>query len=268
MERAGKVEVWDNYNIEAGKDWDADIREKLEQSDLILLLLSPDALDSDYFYEVEAPIALRRHEAGDAIAVGILLRPCDLKYTPFGDMTRYELLPKKGLPITDRHWRIFDEAYLTIFQEVDFLVEKIEERRSEKKSDIKQLAKEEEKGKKALQEIPGKKHHDEEVERKKSEGDSPKNGQVLRDIPEGPEMVFVEGGTFQMGSNYKNEEKPIHSINVPSFWMGRCLITWNEYDTFCIQTGKERPSDVGWGRGLRPIINVSWKDAQEYCKWL
>ena len=43
--RAGKISIWDNYDIEAGADWDADIREKLGQVDLILLLLSPDALD-------------------------------------------------------------------------------------------------------------------------------------------------------------------------------------------------------------------------------
>ncbi|MFN0213552.1 MAG: toll/interleukin-1 receptor domain-containing protein [Saprospiraceae bacterium] len=80
LQRVGKVDIWDNYDIEAGKNWDAEVRDKLENSDLILLLLSPDALNSDYFYEVETPIALRRHEAGEAIAVGILLRPCDLKY--------------------------------------------------------------------------------------------------------------------------------------------------------------------------------------------
>ncbi len=128
LERAKKVSIWDNYDIEAGKIWDAEVREKLAQSDLILLLLSPDALDSDYFYDVEARIALERHEAGEAIAVGILLRPCIdmLKHTPLNDFTKYELLPKKGLPVTDRHWRTFDDAYLTIFREVDVLVEKIE----------------------------------------------------------------------------------------------------------------------------------------------
>jgi len=132
LQRAGKVDIWDNYDIEAGKDWDTDIREKLDNSDLILLLLSPDALDSDYFYEVEAPIALQRHEAGEAIAVGILLRPCVdmLKHTPLGDFTKYEMLPKKGYPVVDSHWHNADEAYLTIFQEVDVLVGRIEMRQA------------------------------------------------------------------------------------------------------------------------------------------
>lgn len=138
LQRAGKVEIWDNYNIEAGKEWDVEVREKLEQSDIILLLLSPDALDSDYFYEVEAPIALRRHEAGEAIAVGILLRPCSFRHTPF-EFGKYEMLPKKGYPVTDRRWRTFDDAYLSIFEEVDILVEKIERLRNNRKMESERL---------------------------------------------------------------------------------------------------------------------------------
>ncbi|MBK6929668.1 MAG: toll/interleukin-1 receptor domain-containing protein [Saprospirales bacterium] len=99
--RAGKATVWDNYDIEAGEKWDTVIREELANSDLILLLLSPDALSSEYFYDVEAPIALQRHAAGEAIMVIVLLRPCTLKYTPFGDLTRDEMLPRKGYPVVD-----------------------------------------------------------------------------------------------------------------------------------------------------------------------
>ena len=128
--RAGKVTLWDNWDIEAGANWDNMIQENLHQADLILLLLSPDALDSDYFYEVEAPIALRRHKAGEAITVGVLLRPCSFKHTPF-EFEQYELLPKKGYPITDPRWANADEAYLTVVEEVDALVEKINSKRGD-----------------------------------------------------------------------------------------------------------------------------------------
>ena len=143
LQRAGKVDIWDNYNIEAGKEWDVEVREKLEQSDIILLLLSPDALDSDYFYDVEAPIALRRHEADEAIAVGILLRPCSFRHTPF-EFGKYEMLPKKGYPVTDRRWRTFDDAYLSIFEEVDVLVEKIEDKCNGGKAEKKRIKREDE----------------------------------------------------------------------------------------------------------------------------
>ncbi len=295
LERAGKASIWDNWDIEGGAEWDAQIREKLEQSDLILLLLSPDALDSDYFYDVEAPFALRRHEAGKAIAVGILLRPCldMLKHTPLGDFTKYELLPKKGVPITDAHWHHVDEAYLSVFREVNVLVERIGKINIDGNMNIGELEKTENIQKKADQEEADKKrrqdevqikkeaalknareakarkkHEEEEATKKNQEAVRPKNGQLIRDIPEGPEMVFVEGGPFQMGSNEHDTEKPIHSVNVPSFWMGKYPVTFEEYDAFCTHTGKTKPKDEGWGRGLPPVINVSWEDAQAYCQWL
>lgn len=142
LQRAGKVDIWDNYDIEAGKNWDSEVKEKLANSDLILLLLSPDALDSEYFYEVEAPIALARHQEGDAIAVGVLLRPCSFRHTPF-EFGKYELVPKKGYPITDSRWHNADEAYLTIFEAVDLLVEKLESWRNGGNSEVQRLEKEE-----------------------------------------------------------------------------------------------------------------------------
>lgn len=254
LQRAGKVEIWDNYDIEAGKDWDSEVKEKLANSDLILLLLSPDALDSEYFYEVEAPIALARHQAGDAIAVGVLLRPCSFRHTPF-EFGKYELLPKKGYPITDVHWHNADEAYLTIFEEVDVLVERIMETRRGNKKPTASVS-QESVGEPIVQVLES------------TVAQQFKNGQVTRDLPESPEMIFVEGGRFVMGSNEDENAKPPHPVTVPSFWMGKYPVTFDEYDAFCAQTGKEKPADEGLGRGRKPVINVTWEDAQAYCKWL
>jgi len=85
-----------------------------------------------------------------------------------------------------------------------------------------------------------------------------------------PEMVAIPGGTFTMGSDdsqYDNE-KPAHEVTVKSFEAGKYPVTFEEYDMFCEDTGKEKPDDMGWGRGRRPVINVSWHDVMEYCKWL
>lgn len=83
-----------------------------------------------------------------------------------------------------------------------------------------------------------------------------------------PTMVLVQGGTFKMGSDNNNNEKPIHKVTLPSFRISKHLVTFDEYDYFCIATARAQPGDNGWGRGKRPVINVSWQDAKDYCEWL
>lgn len=84
-----------------------------------------------------------------------------------------------------------------------------------------------------------------------------------------PQMVKLEGGWFDMGSSDgDNDEKPVHRVKVDSFAIAQYEVTFDEYDRFCEVTGKSKPDDNGWGRGKRPVINVSWTDASEYCRWL
>ncbi len=71
-----------------------------------------------------------------------------------------------------------------------------------------------------------------------------------------------------MGSTEQSDEKPVHSVTVDAFYMGRFEVTFDEYDEYCAATGKDLPDDEGWGRGKRPAINVSWNDAIAYCNWL
>ncbi len=80
-------------------------------------------------------------------------------------------------------------------------------------------------------------------------------------------MVFVQGGTFQMGSKDGESNETPHSVTLSDYYMARHEVTSEEYDQFCQATGKEKPDDRGWGRGKRPAIYVSWYDAIEYCNW-
>ncbi len=89
----------------------------------------------------------------------------------------------------------------------------------------------------------------------------------------GIEWVWVEGGTFEMGctgeqSNCASDEKPAHTVTVDGFYMSKYEVTFAQYDQFCEATGRSNPNDKGWGRGNRPVINVSWHDAVAFCKWL
>jgi formylglycine-generating enzyme required for sulfatase activity len=89
-----------------------------------------------------------------------------------------------------------------------------------------------------------------------------------------PEMVVIPAGTFTMGSPPEEEgryddEGPQREVRVERFALGRNEVTFAQYDA-CVDAGgcAERPDDEGWGRGERPVINVSWQDAQAYVDWL
>jgi formylglycine-generating enzyme required for sulfatase activity len=45
-------------------------------------------------------------------------------------------------------------------------------------------------------------------------------------------------------------------------------LTCKEYDKFAEATGRKKPDDRGWGRGMQPVINVTWEDAVAYAEWL
>ncbi len=93
----------------------------------------------------------------------------------------------------------------------------------------------------------------------------------LKDGSYGPKMVVIPAGKFRMGDiqgGGSSNEQPVHKVSVKSFAMGRYEVTFAEYDKFAEAMGRTKPSDNGWGRGNRPVINVSWHDVTAYAKWL
>ena len=88
----------------------------------------------------------------------------------------------------------------------------------------------------------------------------------------GYELIYIEGGSFIMGDTWGDEysdEKPTHRVKLTyDFCVGEYPVTFDEYDRYCRETGTEKPYDSGWGRERRPVINVSWFNAIEYCNWL
>jgi len=88
----------------------------------------------------------------------------------------------------------------------------------------------------------------------------------FRDIDIGPELVVVPAGSFTMGSNDYGHEQPPHEVTISRpFAVGRLPVTFAEWDAAGLP---HKPGDEGWGRGQRPVINVSWKDAKSYAAWL
>ena len=100
-------------------------------------------------------------------------------------------------------------------------------------------------------------------------------GTVFRDCADCPEMVVIPPGSFTMGSPAseplrESDEGPQHTVTIARpFAAGKFEVTFDEWDA-CVREGgcSHRPGDQGWGRGKRPVINVSWQDAKAYTEWL
>lgn len=95
----------------------------------------------------------------------------------------------------------------------------------------------------------------------------------LPDASQGPTMVVIPSGTFTMGSpdneaGRSDDEGPQRQVSIARFAISEAEITFDEYDRFASDTNRELPDDRDWGRGLLPVINVSWNDATAYAQWL
>ncbi len=100
-----------------------------------------------------------------------------------------------------------------------------------------------------------------------------KPGEYFRDLPIAPEMAVIPSGSFLMGSpegKGADDEHPQHKVTISRpFAAGKYPVTFAEWDA-AIEAGAKlrKPDDRSWGRGQRPVINVSWKDTEAYIKWL
>jgi formylglycine-generating enzyme required for sulfatase activity len=102
----------------------------------------------------------------------------------------------------------------------------------------------------------------------------PKDG--FRECDVCPDMVVVPAGSFTMGSPLSEQgrnvsEGPQFQVAFSQqFAVGKFAVTFAEWDA-CVADGGcngYQPEDRGWGRGTRPVINVSWTDANSYVAWL
>ena len=86
------------------------------------------------------------------------------------------------------------------------------------------------------------------------------------------DLVLVEKGSFTKRTTRRDgyyRKKPTHRVTLTyDFYIGKYETTFDEYDAFCNATGRSKPSDSRWGRGQRPVKNVTWRDAIAYCNWL
>lgn len=82
------------------------------------------------------------------------------------------------------------------------------------------------------------------------------------------DMVFVPGGWFLMGSPKRSDEKPQHRVYVNSFYMDKTEVTVADYRRFCSATRRRMPVQPEWSSDDHPVVNVSWKNALAYARWM
>lgn len=120
LRREGLISEWHDRSILAGEDWNDQIDEHINNSELVLLLISPDFMNSDYCYKIELRRAMERHTSGQSRVVPIILKPCDWKTAPFASL---QAVPKDGKPIVT--WSNRDEAFLDVAQHIRIVIKDI-----------------------------------------------------------------------------------------------------------------------------------------------
>lgn len=120
LRNQGYITDWHNRKIVAGKEWAREVDEHFDTAHIILLLVSPDFMASNYCNDVQIKRAMERHDAGEARVIPILLRPVDWHDAPFGKL---QALPFNGKPISS--WQNTDEALYQIAQEIRRAIESL-----------------------------------------------------------------------------------------------------------------------------------------------
>ena len=113
LRRQGAISTWHDRRIGPGEEVHEQISQKLEGANVILLLISSDFLASDYCYDIEMTRAMERHRQGAARVIPVILRPCDWRHTPFGNLNA---VPTDGKPVA-KHATL-DDGFLEVTRAV------------------------------------------------------------------------------------------------------------------------------------------------------
>ena len=106
LKRAGSISLWDYGDITAGSEWEQEIYKHLNEARMILLMISPDFMDSDFCYRSQMEKAIEKHEQQKACVIPVILRPVDWKGSP---LDKLHPLPDPAKPIAK--WELRDEGY-------------------------------------------------------------------------------------------------------------------------------------------------------------
>ncbi len=121
LKRQGLINLWHDREISAGAEWECEIDIHLNTAQIILLLISPDFMDSDYCYGSEMKRAMERHECGETRVIPVILRPVYWEGAPFGKL---QALPTNAKPVTHPDWHNLDRAFFDIVEGIRRVINK------------------------------------------------------------------------------------------------------------------------------------------------
>ncbi len=129
LEHAGLIRVWHRQKIVPGRPWEEEVTRHLNSAAIILLLISADFIASDYGYEVEIPLALKRQAAGEAQVIPVLLKAVHIETEPFAHL---KLLPGNEKPIA--LWPNREAAFADVVQNIRVVIQTMPGKKNEKKN--------------------------------------------------------------------------------------------------------------------------------------
>ncbi|SJM91264.1 hypothetical protein CRENPOLYSF2_2150005 [Crenothrix polyspora] len=117
-----KIVTWNDQDMLPGEELDDSIKDKLRSADVVLYLVSHNSIATDYIQNVELPLIEDRCRNKECVLIPVIVDFCLWEYL---DFAKYNALPNKGLPVTDRSWANQNEAWLTVVQGIKRIIEKV-----------------------------------------------------------------------------------------------------------------------------------------------
>src|SRR5437667_6363152 len=122
LQHSGLINFWYDRNISAGTEWEREVIEQLNAAQIILLLISPHFMSSEYCYSIELKQAMERHRRGEVHVIPIIL---EYIYWQIEPLSKLQVLPKDAKPIKGSGWHNENEALLDVAKGVHIVVEEI-----------------------------------------------------------------------------------------------------------------------------------------------
>ncbi len=123
LQKEGMIILRADINMNAGAEWEKELDRYLNTAQIILLLVSPDFIASEYCYSIEMRRAMERHERNEAHVIPIILRPTAWQGTLFGKLLA---LPQDAIPVDNPHWHTSDYAFFAIVEGIKKTIETLE----------------------------------------------------------------------------------------------------------------------------------------------